>query len=100
MFEYKGIDISEIDDYIGKINLIDIREPHEFKSGTIRTAKNIPWEELLNKTGKYLDKSEKYYIMCRSGSKSFKACKELSSEGYDVYDVAGGFSLYEGDNRI
>lgn len=100
MAEYKGIDISEIDDYIGEINLIDIREHHEFKSGSIKGAKNIPSEELLKNTNKYLKKGEKYYIMCRAGSKSLKVCKELWSEGYNVYDVAGGFSQYEGENRI
>ena len=100
MFKYKGIDISEVDEYIGNINLIDIREHHEFKSGTIRSAKNIPAEELLKNTDKYLNKDEKYYIMCRSGSKSLKVCKELSSRGYNVYDVSGGFNLYEGENRI
>ena len=44
----KTIDINEIDELIGTINLIDIREPHEFKCGTIRTAKNIPMDTLLD----------------------------------------------------
>ena len=61
---------------------------------------NIPSEELLNNTEKYLDKDKTYYIMCRAGSKSLQACKELSAKGYDVYDVSGGFSSYEGDLRV
>ena len=52
MSEYRGIDISEIDDYIENINLIDIREHHEFKIGTVKGAKNIPSEELLKNTDK------------------------------------------------
>lgn len=100
MSEYRGIDISEIDNYIENINLIDIREHHEFKIGTVKGAKNIPSEELLKNTDKYLNKDEKYYIMCRAGSKSLKTCQELWAKGYDVYDVAGGFSQYEGEFRI
>ncbi|SFU70825.1 Rhodanese-related sulfurtransferase [Clostridium sp. DSM 8431] len=100
MFEYRGIDVNDLDEIVEEINLIDIREYHEFKIGTIEGAKNIPSEELLKNPEKYLDKYEKYYIMCRAGSKSLKACKELSAKGYDVYDVEGGFSSYEGDKRI
>lgn len=100
MAAYKGIDISEIDDYIGEINLIDIREHHEFKIATIKGAKNIPGEELLKHADKYLNKDEKYYIMCRAGSKSLKICKELWEHGFNVYDVAGGFNEYEGEFRI
>ena len=44
----RTIDINEIDELIGEINLIDIREPHEFKCGSLRTAKNIPMDTLLN----------------------------------------------------
>ena len=49
----RTIDINEIDELIGEINLIDIREPHEFKCGTLRTAKNIPMDTLLNNPDKY-----------------------------------------------
>ena len=53
----RTIDINEIDELIGEINLIDIREPHEFKCGTLRTAKNIPMDTLLNNPDKNLDTS-------------------------------------------
>lgn len=98
--KYKAIDVNEVDDLIGKINIIDIREPHEFKAGTIKTAKNIPMGTLLNNPEKYLKKDEAYYILCRSGSRSFNTCKMLLEEGFDVYDVSSGMILYEGVNRI
>lgn len=96
----KTIDINEIDELIGSINLIDIREPHEFKCGTIRTAKNIPMDTLLNNPEKYLSKENKYYIMCRAGRRSAIACKELKYKGYDVVDVTSGMAFYEGYERV
>ena len=30
MFEYRGIDVNDIDEMIDEINLIDIREHHEY----------------------------------------------------------------------
>ncbi len=96
----KVIDINEIDDYIGKINLIDIREYHEFRSGTIKTAKNIPMGELLEEPEIYLEKDKEYYLVCRSGVKSARACKELKAKGFNVHDVTSGMILYEGENRV
>ncbi|MBE6049972.1 MAG: rhodanese-like domain-containing protein [Clostridium sp.] len=96
----KVIDINEIDDYIGKINLIDIREHHEFRSGSIKTAKNIPMGELLEDPDMYLEKNKEYYIMCRSGVRSARTCKELKAKGFNVHDVTSGIILYEGENRI
>lgn len=97
---YKSIDISEIDNILGQINLIDIREPHEFKASHIRTAINIPMEQLLSSPSTYLNKNEHYYLMCRSGHKSAAAYKELSSRGYTVWDITSGIELYEGKYRV
>ena len=95
----RTIDINEIDELIGEINLIDIRAPHEFKCGTLRTAKNIPMDTLLNNPDKYLDKDKKYYIMCRAGRRSAITCRELKYKGFDVVDVTSGMAFYEGNER-
>ena len=43
----KVINVNDIDNLIGKIDLIDIREPFEYRGGSIKTAKNIPMGQLL-----------------------------------------------------
>ena len=49
MFEFlkrdnrKLINVNELDNLIGKIELIDIREPFEYNSGSIKTAKIHLW---------------------------------------------------------
>lgn len=93
------IHVNELDDLIGKIDLIDIREPYEYASGSIKSAKNIPMSKLLGDMGKYLNKEKTYYIMCQSGGRSRSAAKMLTNQGYHVIDVAGGMGSYVGTKR-
>lgn len=93
------INVNEIDPLIGKIELIDIREPEEFRYGSILTAKNIPMGNILSTPSKYLIKDKKYYIICQSGARSARTVKALSKEGYKVVNVAGGVGRYSGAKR-
>lgn len=95
----KVINVNEIDNLIGKIELIDIREEYEYEGGSIKSAKNIPMGELLTEPGKYLNKDKEYYIMCQSGGRSARACNSLISQGFDVINVSGGMGSYVGTKR-
>jgi len=93
------INVNDIDDLIGKVDLIDIREKYEYSGGSIKSSKNIPMGELLNEPEKYLDKSKEYYIMCQSGGRSARACNSLTSQGFNVVNVSGGMGSYVGTKR-
>lgn len=95
----KVINVNDMDDLLGKVELIDIREPYEYKAGTLRTAKNIPMGKLLDAPNKYLIKDKTYYIMCQSGGRSSNACSFLRKQGYDVFNVIGGYGSYVGSKR-
>lgn len=95
----KVINVNDIDNLIGKINLIDIREPFEYKSGSIKTAKNIPMGNLLEEPEKYLEKDKEYHIVCQSGGRSARACSKLSGLGFNVINVSGGVGSYAGSKR-
>ena len=105
MFEFlkgnsgKVINVNDIDNLIGKVELIDIREDYEYKGGSIKSAKNIPMGQLLNEPDKYLNKSKEYYIMCQSGGRSSRACSSLTKQGFDVVNVSGGMGSYVGTRR-
>ncbi|MFA9463162.1 MAG: rhodanese-like domain-containing protein [Velocimicrobium sp.] len=105
MFEFlkndssKVIHVNDIDELIGKVELIDIREPYEYKSGSLRTAKNIPMGTLLAEPNKYLLKDKTYYIMCQSGARSGRTTKSLGKQGFQVVNVAGGMGSYVGTKR-
>ncbi len=95
-----SIHINEIDPMLTDINLIDIREPFEYKHGSIKNSKNIPMGQLLAAPTKYLNKDKKYYIMCQSGGRSSGTVNALSRAGFDVINVKGGFGGYTGKNRL
>ncbi|AOR23690.1 rhodanese-like domain-containing protein [Clostridium taeniosporum] len=95
----KVINVNDIDDLIGKVNLIDIREDYEYKRGSIKSAKNIPMGILLNEPGKYLNKNKEYYIICQSGGRSSRACSSLRKQGYNVTNVSGGVGSYAGNQK-
>ena len=57
----KVVNVNDIDNLIGNIELIDIREAYEYKEGSIKTAKNIPMQTLLSNPDKYLKKDKEYY---------------------------------------
>jgi len=94
-----SVHVSEIDDMLQDINLIDIREPYECARGCIKTAKNIPMSQLLADPEKHLDKSKKYYIICQSGGRSSGAVSSLNRAGYEAVNVKGGMGSYTGKNR-
>lgn len=93
------INVNDIDELIGKVELIDIRENYEYAGGSIRSAKNIPMGELLNEPDKYLSKDKEYYIMCQSGGRSSRACGNLLNQGFNVINVSGGMGSYLGTKR-
>lgn len=96
----KVIHVNEVDGLLGNIELIDIREPNEYKSGSLKTAKNIPMGNLISEPDKYLNKDKTYYIMCQSGGRSERTCSMLTSQGFDVVNVSGGIGSYVGAKKI
>ncbi len=87
--------VSEIST-LGKINLIDVREPHEYKSGHVPGAVNVPMNTLLASPEKHLKKEKLYHIICQSGGRSSSTANQLSKLGYEVVNVAGGTGRYPG----
>lgn len=105
MFDFFGrdnlkvVNVNDLDNLLGKIELIDIREPYEYKSGSIKTSKNIPMGNILENPEKYLRKDKTYYIMCHSGARSSRASKALAKQGFDIVNVSGGMGTYVGTKR-
>ena len=95
----KVINVNDMDNLIGKVELIDIREPYEYKSGSLKTAKNIPMVNLLANPKKYLSKDKIYYIMCQSGARSGSATRTLIKQGFNVINVGGGIGSYAGSKK-
>lgn len=94
---YQEIDSYDLIDVMKKtnINLIDIRDSYIYSSGTIKTAKNIPFNFLLTNPNDYLNKNETYYIFCNSGNNSSRLCRTLANQGYRVVNIVDGYQGYK-----
>ena len=70
--------------------LIDIRDEYAFSYGHIDDAVNIP-QKILNKNHTELPKDKKLIICCKSGIISCETAEMLRNNGYDAYNLAGGY---------
>ena len=76
--------------------LIDVRTPAEFKSGSIRGARNINYlSASFVKSVEHLDKKKVYFLVCRSGSRSGGACSKMSAIGFQVFNLSGGIGAWQ-----
>lgn len=91
-----SVNVNDLGELLGKINLIDIREPYEYKGGHLPTAQNVPMSKILAEADKYLNKDKEYYIICQSGGRSSSTCSKLKEKGFNVVNVLGGTSRYTG----
>lgn len=75
------------------IILIDVRTPTEFAEVHVQGARNIPLDRLTVEQVRELlpDQNLPVYMICRSGSRSQKACEQLLSAGFsNIHTVLGG----------
>lgn len=91
---YKNIRASELKGMLGRANIIDIRPNYLYNMGSIPGSKNIPSNYLTMFPDKYLSKDEEYYIYCSGGMNSPRICAHLTSKGYKVVNVLGGYNDY------
>ena len=72
------------------VYIVDVREKHEYNSGHIQNAHNIPLSEIDNINKKIIPLDSKIIVYCQSGNRSNKAAEMLLEMGYtNVYDMGG-----------
>ena len=78
----------------GSVFLLDTRTATEVQRGKIDGFVNIPLDSLRDRISE-IPKDKPIYVHCHSGLRSYIACRILSGNGYDCYNLAGGWRLYE-----
>lgn len=78
----------------GEIQVLDVREQEEYDALHLEGVTLLPLSELLDRYTE-LDKAQPYYVICRSGKRSARACQFLEEQGYDVTNVQGGLNALE-----
>jgi NADPH-dependent 2,4-dienoyl-CoA reductase/sulfur reductase-like enzyme/rhodanese-related sulfurtransferase len=77
----------------GTVILLDTRTAEEYDLGHIDGFINIPLDALRERLDE-LDKNKKIYITCQIGLRGYIAARILSENGFDVYNLSGGYKLY------
>lgn len=78
----------------GSVTLLDVRTVTEVKRGRIDGFINIPLDSLRERIEE-IPKDKPVYIHCHSGLRSYIALRILKGNGYDCFNLAGGWRLYE-----
>lgn len=78
----------------GSVTLLDVRTVTEVKRGRIDGFINIPLDSLRERINE-IPKDKPVYLHCHSGLRSYIALRILKGNGYDCFNLAGGWRLYE-----
>ena len=76
------------------LSVLDVREVEEFEALHLEDVRNFPLSQLAD-TYEQLDKTQPYYVICKSGIRSARACQFLAEQGYEVVNVQGGMDAFE-----
>ncbi|MFB9057009.1 rhodanese-like domain-containing protein [Mariniflexile ostreae] len=80
--------------------ILDVRTDAEVAEGKIPNALHIDIHKgqgFIDEV-EALDKNKNYYVYCRSGARSGKACEIMEEMGFDnAYNLLGGMLEWEGD---
>ena len=79
--------------------IVDVRTEDEFNDGYIANAIHLDihqGQDFVNAI-EALDKGKNYYVYCRSGMRSAKACEIMNQLGFEnTYNLLGGILDWEG----
>lgn len=73
--------------------IIDVRSNGEFKSGSVKGARNIPLDQLSSKVSELKKTGKPIITVCRSGARSGMAKSILANAGLEVYNGGPWISL-------
>ena len=87
---------AELGARMGEVELIDVREPHEWEIGRIEGARLVPLGTLPAAMAS-LDGRREIVVYCRSGVRSAQAARQLAAAGFRVSSLAGGILRWSDD---
>ncbi len=77
----------------GSVTLLDVRTDEEYQKGHIEGTVWIPLDDLRDHLDE-IDSSKPVYVNCHSGLRSYIACRILTQNGFEAFNLAGGYRLY------
>ena len=95
---FEEITATELNDLIknnSEVQIIDVREPHEYEIAKIPNTKLIPLGQVVNRA-KEIDSSRTAIVHCKGGVRSAKAIDDLQTAGYKgkLLNLKGGITAW------
>lgn len=87
-FEYDPRQVAQLLER-DEIQLVDVRQRHEYEAGRIASARFIELMELASRAEE-IDPARPVVFYCRSGSRSAMATQAFRRAGFDAYNMSGG----------
>jgi rhodanese-related sulfurtransferase len=91
--DYSPHEVSELLES-GDVQLIDVRQAHEYEAGRIAGGRLIELASLPAQA-QTLDPSRPVVFYCRSGARSAMATEALSEAGFEAHNMTGGLLAWE-----
>jgi len=90
------VDVGQVRDKhaAGEIQLIDVREPHEWEAGRIEGARHVELERVASEA-ESIDRERPVVFYCRLGARSGMAANAFRRAGYDAYSMVGGITEWD-----
>jgi sulfur-carrier protein adenylyltransferase/sulfurtransferase len=98
MEEITAIELKQRLDKGDDLQIIDVREPHEYEIGQIPNSKLIPLGQVLNRMNE-IDPERETVVHCKMGGRSAKAIDALKRSGFPgkLVNLAGGITAWSND---
>lgn len=77
----------------GSVTLLDTRTKLEYENGHIDGFINIPIDSLREHLSE-IDNTKPVYVTCQIGLRGYIATRILTQNGFDAYNLSGGYRLY------
>lgn len=77
----------------GSVTLLDTRTKTEYARGHIDGFRNIPLDDLRENLSQ-LERGKPVYVTCQVGLRGYLAARILAQNGFDTYNLSGGYRLY------
>jgi rhodanese-related sulfurtransferase len=94
-FHAEDVDLSpeEAAERLGEVQLIDVREEHEWKAGRIAGARHIEIERVASQAAT-IDRDRPVVFYCRLGARAGMVANGFRRAGWDAHSIDGGLTAW------
>lgn len=75
------------------VTILDVRPEDEYRRGTFEGAASMPMKAIPERKDE-IPKEKPVYLLCHTGERSMEYVDYLEHQGYDAWNVEGGYRAY------